>query len=73
MHLLGASKALSDSVGYLVSATGVFCVWRFALVGANWNNGDNVGPWTLNLNNAASNANVNIGSRIFLSLKIKII
>ena len=71
MHLLGASKALSSSVGYLVSATGVFCVWRFfVLVGANWNNGDNVGPWTLNLNNAASNANVNIGSRIFLSLKI---
>lgn len=24
MHLLGASKALSNSVGYLVSATGVF-------------------------------------------------
>ena len=70
MHLLGASKAPSNSVGYLVSATGVCCVWRFVLVGANWNDGDNAGPWALNLNNAASNANVNIGSRIFLSLKI---
>ena len=29
MHLLGASKALSNSVGYLVSATGVFLCLAF--------------------------------------------
>jgi len=31
--------------------------------GANWNNGANAGVWTLNLNNAPSNTNWNIGFR----------
>ena len=37
---------------------------RFVLVGASWNNGDAVGPWTLTLNTAASYASVYIGSRL---------
>lgn len=37
---------------------------RFVLVGANWDYGDSVGPWTLDLSLAASYARVNIGSRL---------
>lgn len=62
----GASSTTFFADHFWVTKTGV----RFVLVGANWSVGDLVGPWTLNLNNAASNANSNIGSRIFLSLKI---
>ena len=36
---------------------------RAAIVGGNWNNGLHVGSRYLNLNNAASNTNTNIGSR----------
>ena len=32
--------------------------------GGNWNNGSNNGLFSLNLNNAASNANTNIGGRL---------
>lgn len=35
-------------------------------VGGNWNNGGNCGVFTLNSNNALSNANVNIGARFCL-------
>lgn len=38
-----------------------------ALVGANWNNGSNAGPSYWNLNNASSNANVNIGGQTLIS------
>lgn len=31
---------------------------------ANWNNGSNAGAFCLNLNNPASNSNVNIGLRL---------
>ena len=40
-----------------------------AHVGGNWNNGGNAGPWYWNLNNTSSNANVNIGARLFISIK----
>jgi formylglycine-generating enzyme required for sulfatase activity len=33
------------------------------LRGGNWNNGTNAGVFTLNLNNAPSNTNTNIGFR----------
>ena len=33
-----------------------------AIFGGNWNNAANYGVWCWNLNNAASNANSNIGS-----------
>ena len=36
---------------------------RAFLRSGNWNNGDNAGPFTLNLNNAPSNTNNNIGFR----------
>lgn len=32
--------------------------------GGNWNNGSNAGVFTLNLNNAPSNTNTNIGFRV---------
>lgn len=32
--------------------------------GGNWNNGSNAGVLTLNLNNAPSNSNTNIGFRV---------
>jgi len=35
-----------------------------AIVGGNWNNGVHVGGRYVNLNNLASNANGNIGSRL---------
>lgn len=31
--------------------------------GGNWNNSSNAGVWTLNLNNARSNSNDNVGFR----------
>jgi hypothetical protein len=31
--------------------------------GANWNNGSNAGVWALNLNNARTNSNTNVGFR----------
>jgi len=34
-----------------------------AIRGGNWNNGANAGAFTLNLNNAATNTNTNIGFR----------
>ena len=40
-----------------------------ALRGGNWNNGTNDGAFTLNLNNAPSNTNTNIGFRcVFLGV-----
>ena len=33
-----------------------------ALIGSNWNNGDNASPFNWNLNNATSNVNRNIGT-----------
>jgi len=38
-----------------------FCALR---AGGNWNNGANAGPFALNSNNTASNANNNSGCRI---------
>ncbi len=37
--------------------------WHVPLVGTNANNGAQASPLTFNVNNPASNANVNIGSR----------
>lgn len=34
--------------------------------GSNWNNGDNAGAFQLNVNNAASNTNSNLGARLML-------
>ena len=39
--------------------------FAFAIVGGNSTNGLLCGPWAVNLNNAASNANWNIGASIF--------
>lgn len=39
--------------------------WAVALVGGNCNNGSNCGADYVNLNNAASNANWNIGASRF--------
>lgn len=36
--------------------------------GGNWNNGTNAGAFTLNLNNAPTNTNTNIGFRVARSL-----
>lgn len=36
---------------------------RIPIVGGNWNNGANAGVFNLNLNNARSNVNSNIGAR----------
>lgn len=36
---------------------------RVPIVGGNWNNGANSGVFALNLNNARSNVNTNIGAR----------
>ena len=40
----------------------------FAIVGGNWNNGSKCGRY-VNLNNPSSNANANIGARIFIIAK----
>lgn len=37
--------------------------------GGNWNNGSNAGVWALNLNNARSNSNTNVGCRLDLAHK----
>ncbi|RGE05699.1 hypothetical protein DW826_12365 [Clostridium sp. AM34-11AC] len=36
---------------------------RLPIAGGNWNNGANAGVFNLNLNNARSNSNSNIGFR----------
>lgn len=41
---------------------------RGFLRGGNWNNGSNAGAFTLNLNNAPTNTNTNIGFRVARSL-----
>lgn len=41
------------------------------IAGGNWNNGANAGVFNLNLNNARSNSNSNIGFRSALSLNQK--
>jgi formylglycine-generating enzyme required for sulfatase activity len=38
-------------------------MWRGFIRGGNWNNGANAGLFALNLNNAPSNTNTNIGFR----------
>ena len=38
----------------------------FAHVGGNFNNGANCGLWYWNFNNDSSNANFNIGCRVFI-------
>lgn len=42
---------------------GVESFFRAAIRGGNWDNTTNDGPFTLNLNNAPSNVNTNIGFR----------
>ena len=44
-------------------ALGAGLLWRFAIRGGNWNNGTNAGLFNLNLNNARTNSNNNIGFR----------
>lgn len=39
---------------------------RGAIAGGNWNNGSNAGRFALNLNNAPTNTNNNIGFRCAL-------
>ena len=41
-----------------------------ALVGGNWNNGMNDGPSYWNLNNTASNTNVNIGRQTLITVTL---
>jgi len=45
---------------YMVAEAGAL---RAAIRGGNWNNGGNAGVFSLNLNNAPSNTNTNIGFR----------
>ena len=42
------------------------------MVGGNWNNGSNDGPWYVNWNYAPSNANWNYGARLLLSAGIRL-
>jgi hypothetical protein len=49
----------------------LFSVRRMPLRGGNWNNGANAGLGSLNLNNARSNVNSNIGFRPALPLRQK--
>ena len=55
--------------GLKVFSWGFGCfVWRAALRGGNWNNTSNArSGFNLNLNNAPSNRNINIGFRAALS------
>jgi len=39
--------------------------------GGNWNNGTNAGAFTLNLNNAPTNTNTNIGFRVARSFRLR--
>ena len=43
---------------------GCVAIWRALIVGGNANNGSNAGLSYANSNNAASNANANIGSQL---------
>lgn len=45
---------------------------RLAIRGGNWNNGARAGVFALNVNNARSNANTNIGVRPALALSQKL-
>ena len=47
----------------------MFLLPAVALVGGNCNNGENCGADYLNLNNAAGNANWNIGASNFFSYR----
>lgn len=42
-------------------------------LGGNWNNGSNVSPVYSNGNNTPSNANINFGGCVILSLKFEIL
>lgn len=39
----------------------LLCSCAVALLGGNWNNSTNAGPWYWNVNNTPSNRNRNIG------------
>ena len=45
---------------------------RLAYRGGNWNNGANNGVFSINANNARSNANTNIGGRSALALLLRL-
>ena len=45
-------------------------LWRGFLRGGNWDNGTNAGAFTLNLNNAPTNTNNNIGFRVARSFSL---
>lgn len=47
----------------MLTYEGVESLGSAAIRGGNWNNTTNDGPFTLNLNNAPSNVNTNIGFR----------
>ena len=47
-------------------------VFRFSLVGGNYNNGTNAGLWLWNLNNTSSNTNGNLGARLLIFIDINI-
>jgi hypothetical protein len=48
---------------FIEIAEGIKSKYRAAIRGGNWNNGANAGCFNLNLNNAPSNTNTNIGFR----------
>ncbi len=51
----------------------VLCCKQTAHLGSNWNNGTNAGTFNWNLNNATSNVNRNISTRLtYLSYRVPI-
>ena len=62
--ITGASTwTSSQGIGQIYSSADETALRGF-LRGGNWNNGSNAGVLTLNLNNAPSNTNTNIGFRV---------
>lgn len=49
---------------------GIASLRRGFIRGGNWNNGSNAGAFTLNLNNAPTNTNTNIGFRVARSFRL---
>lgn len=61
---MGFSKLVKTILGNVITS-------RVAKFGSNWDNGSYTGVFNLNLNNAASNSNTNIGARqMYLKLQI---
>lgn len=48
----------------IINYIGVCTAHQLAIVGGNWNNDLNAGPFNVNLNNQASNSNTNNGAAL---------